>query len=295
MHRISSASTARLTAALFAFSLVAAAAAGHAQSPPAANPSASSQSASQAASKPSPNDELLAKATKLYYSTTKAGLNSFTCEVHPDWREIMLSTQPGSTVAADDPRVSLFKSVKITLHGQLKGGSSLDWNPAPNPEHPPDEDSTKMLDSMHKGTNQILLGFMQFWTPFVDGSVIPADSAGLEIAKTEKGHRIHGDVSGTSFTELLDDSLILQHFDVVTGGAIVNFAPSYKPTDKGLLVNAFLAHIQPPGVPPDQAQEMHVEIEYQTLRGFLIPAKINMDVVKSGTFNFVLDGCTVNQ
>jgi hypothetical protein len=82
---------------------------------------------------------------------------------------------------------------------------------------------------------------------------------------------------------------------VQTGGSIVNFSPSYKSTEKGLMVNAFHAHIQPPGTAPEQAEEMNVQIEYQTIDGFPIPAKINITVINSGTFNFVLDGCTVNR
>jgi hypothetical protein len=294
MLKVWSAPEARLSAGFLAFCLMAAAVATQAQNSQ-ASPSASEHPASQAATKPNPDHELLAKASSLYYSTARAGLNSFSCEVHPDWRGIILSTQAGSAVAADDPRVVLLKSVKITLHGNPKGGSTIDWNPAPNPEKPLDEDSTKMLNAMRDGTNQILKGFLQAWAPFVDGSVIPADSEGLEITHTEKGHTIHGDVSGTSFTELLDDSLILQHFDVVSGGAIVNFVPTYKPTEKGLLISSFHAHIQPPGVQPDQAQEMNVEIDYQTLHGFPIPAKILVAIANTGTFNFTFDGCTVNQ
>jgi hypothetical protein len=88
--------------------------------------------------------------------------------------------------------------------------------------------------------------------------------------------------------------MVLQQFSVVTGGAKISFAPRYKPTDKGLLVNAFLAHIQPPSTPADQAEEMRVGIEYQTVSGFTIPSRINVEVVGQGKFDFALDGCTVN-
>jgi hypothetical protein len=293
MRKLWSVSPARLLAALLPVLLTVcliAAAAAHAQNPP-----ASPTAPSTPAAKPSANDEFLAKAGKLYYSTAKSGLNGFACAAHPDWHTLFLSASKGAAVAADDPRIVLLQTVKITLHGQLKGGSTLDWNTASNPAKPLDQDSTNMLENMHKATNQTLQGFMQFWAPFVDGSVIPANSEGLEIAQTANGHSIHLDASGTSLTEVFDSSLILQQFDVVvTGGTTVNFTPTYKPTQNGLLVSAFKAHIQPAGVPPGQAQEMQVEIEYQTLGGFPIPAKINMDVVNSGTFNFVLDGCTVN-
>ena len=282
MLKISSTSSARLSAAFLAVCLMA------------ANALAQTSPASPAA-KPNPNDELLARATKLYYSTTKAGLSTFSCEVHPNWQVLFVSGNKGSTVDPNDPRILLLKSVKIILNGKLKGGSTLDWKPAANPEKPLDADSTAMLESMHSATEQTLQGFMQFWTPFMDGSVIPADSEGLEMTKTATDHKIHADTNGTSLTEVLDNSLILKEFDVTTNGMVVNFSPSYKSTDKGLLVNAFHAHIQPPGVQPDQAQEMNVSIEYQTIKGFPIPGILKMDVINSGTFNFQLDGCTVNE
>lgn len=294
MLRIPFVSPARLLAAIMAAILAALSAfcpmPAHAQSTQ-PEPSKPASPAAQSAPKPNPNDELLAKAASLYYSTAKAGLNSFVCSVHPDWRAFLHSIGKGGAGADADPRIVLLNSVKISLHGQMKGGSTIDWTPDPHPEKPLDEDSTSLLNQMHTQTNQTLQGFMQFWTPFVDGSVIPPDSVGLEFTQTENEHRIHADAGETSLTEVFDNGLVLQHFDVVTGGLSVKFAPTYKPTDNGLLVDAFQAHIQPPGVP---AQEMRVEIEYQTLGGKLIPAQVKMNVASTKTFNFVLDGCAVN-
>jgi len=290
MRKFPVASLVWLIAVLPAFCLMAAVVASHAQNPP-ASPSTSSRSASGTVS----DDELLARAAKLYYSATRAGLDSFDCEVHPDWRAIYVSTGKDDTIAEDDPRILLLKTVKVTLHGRLKGGSTVDWTPVARPDSPVSADSARMLESMRGGTNQTLQGFMQFWAPFVDGSAIPGNAEGLQITKTVDGHRIHADLSGTSFTELLDDGLILRSFDVVAGGMTVHFAPSFKPTDKGLLVNAFHAQIQPLGVQTGHAQEMNVEIEYQTVRGFPIPARIGMEVVNVGNFNFLLDGCSVNR
>jgi hypothetical protein len=295
MRKFSFASPAGLVTAILAAGLIAwPIAAAHAQNSTARPAEPGKTPAKQDPAKPQPNDDFLARAGKLYYSAARSGMRGFDCAVHPDWHGLFASASKGVAVADNDPRIVLLKAVNIKLHGRLTGGSTLEWNQAANPTPPVDADSAAMLDSMHSATSQTLEGFMQFWTPFVDGSVIPANAEGLEITQTENGRRIHIDEGGTSVTELFDSSLILQHFDVVTGGMTVNFAPSYRPTEKGLLVSGFRAHIQPPGVAREQATEMHVEIEYQTLGGSPIPARINADVANSGTFNFVLDGCTVN-
>ena len=298
MHKLFFASPARHGVAFLAVWLLAAAIA-HAQNAP-SSPSQTAApgqpaSQSQAAAKGNPNDELLAKASKLYYSTAKAGLDGFDCTVHPDWPQLFMSAQKGAAIAADDSRVQLLNSVKVTLHARMKGGSILDWSAPANPDKPLDQDSNSLLDGMHKATEQTLQGFLQFWIPFVDGSAVPASSEGLEVTQTEKGYKLHATQEGTEVTEQLDNSLVLRQFNVVMSSMTVDFAPAYQSTDKGLLVNSFLAHILPAGAPPEQVQELHVTIEYQTIDGFPIPGKLFMEVVNTGTFNFTLDGCTVNK
>jgi hypothetical protein len=266
-----------------------------AQTSPAATAPAAQSAAGAAAPASDANIAFLTKASQLYYSTSKAGLKSFDCAVHPEWRTLFLSAAPaGTPVADDDAKILLLKTVAITLHGRLGGGSSLDWNVPSDPAKPIDAESKTALDGVHKGAEQTLIGFMQFWTPFVDGSVIPSSADGIDFTRSDKGVTLHADQGGTSLTEVLGSDMVLQQFNVVTGGAKINFSPRYKPTDQGLLVNAFLAHIQPPSTPADQGVEMHVEIEYQTVSSFPIPSEINVEVVGQGKFNFALDGCTVN-
>jgi hypothetical protein len=295
MQLFTLASRFRLLSAFLAFGFVAAGAL--AQTPPASpTPPAQTGSGISSASKDADaaNAALLTNAGKIYYSAIKTGLTAFDCTVHPDWRTMFLSAKPGSATADDDPRILALKSAKITLHGRLTGGSTLDWTLTSDPAKPMDQDMTEQIDSLHKAAERTLLGFMQFWSPFVDGSVIPSTIDGLQITKTEKGHTIHADQGGTELTEVLDNQMVMQQFNVAVGGAKIDFSPRYKPTDQGLLVNGFLAKIQAPSTPADQAEEMHVEIDYQTVTGFPLPSEINVEVVGQGKFNFALDGCVAN-
>jgi hypothetical protein len=245
------------------------------------------------AAKADTNAAFLAKASQLYYSSFKAGLQGFDCQVHPDWRTLV-SSQQDSAVADDDPRIALLKSVNMTLHGRLTGGSSLDWNLPQASAKPLNKDLIDLLNSMHQASDRTLTGFMQFWSPFIDGSVIPATSDGLEITHSVKGHTLHADQEGTSLTEILDSNLVMQQFNVATQGAKIDFSPRYKSTGQGLLVNGFQARIQSPSDPPDQAEQMHVEIDYQTVSGYPIPSRISMEVIGTGKSDFTLDGCKVN-
>lgn len=294
MQKSALAASSRSLAALFAVCSLAVAAYG--QSAPASpvGPAEPSTTALPAAATPDPHAAFLAKASQLYYSSAKAGLRAFDCQVHPDWRTAILSAAPGAAVPDTSPDLLLLKAVSITLHGRLTGGSTLDWNPPPAPAKPLDQQSMDLLDHMHQGVDRSLTGFMQFWAPFIDGSVIPATSEGIEIADTDKGHTIHADQEGTSLTEILDKDLVMQQFNVATGGAKINFSPRYKSTAQGLLASGFDASIQSPSDTPDHAEHMQVEVEYQSVSGFPIPSRIVMEVVGNAKFDFALDGCTAN-
>jgi len=267
----------------------------HAQNPPASPAAAQAQPAppTQSTTAPNPDDQWLAGVARHYYSAAKDGLDAFDCAVHPDWGTLFVSAQERSAAAAD-PRVAILNTVKITLHGRMKGSSTLDWMPVSNPDKPLDADSVHMLEHMREATEETLGGFMQFWTPFVDGSVVPGSSAGLEITHSATGHTIHGVQEGAEVTVVFDNGEILQQYHVKMSGTLISFEPAYQPTGKGLLVNHFLAHIQPAGTPAEQAEEMRMAIEYQTVGGFPIPARLSMEVVNTGTFNFMLDSCVAN-
>ena len=104
---------------------------------------------------------------------------------------------------------------------------------------PQDADSVEMLDHEHEATGKTLQGFLQFWIPFVNGSVIPETSAGIDVEKTETGHTLHAVDGSTTITEVLDSGNILKQFNVEMQGAKIAFNPTYKPTPNGLLVSGF--------------------------------------------------------
>jgi hypothetical protein len=245
------------------------------------------------------DDAWLKKTGSLYYSSAKSGLDGFDCAVHPDWRTLFRSAGNGSAsqpaMADGDARLLLLETVKINLHAHMHGGSTLDWTQDPHAAEPLDDNASALLAKMRQTTEQTLEGFLQFWTPFVDGSIVPESAAGLAITHTGTLHTIHAEQGDTALTETFSSDLHLEHFDVKMSGISIKFQPDYQPSGQGLLVKSFEAHVQPAGVPPDQAEEMHVEIEYQTLEGFPIPSRLNMEVANTGNFSFVLDGCTVSR
>ncbi len=249
-------------------------------------------------SQPRPNtgddDALLAHAAKLYYSTKSAGLTGFDCAVHPDWLKLIQSSEAGGAVTENSQDMMLLKSIAISLHARMNGSSTLEWVQPSNASKPLDQASAERIDQMHKGIEETLVGFMQFWTPFVDGSVVPPNGRGIEIRHTASGLILHMKQPDAEVTEVFSNELILKEFKVVTGGKMIALKPSYDSSDDGLLVSRFVAHIGPENAHSAEVQEMHVEIYYQTVGDFPIPSRLNVEVVGTGTFDFKLDNCRVN-
>ena len=288
MIPLPAASTVRFLTALLAIGLSAAAAGAQA---PASAPSAP-QSAQ--AAQPNPDTEWLANTSALYYSSAKAGLTGFDCAVHPDWHTLFASANKGETIADDDPRIVLLKSVKITIHAHMMGNSTIEWVADSRPDKPRGDSSTALLDGMHQSVEQTLEGFLQFWSPFMEVSVVPDSVQGLEITHTPTVHTIHAKEGDTEMTEVFSHELVLEQFNVNMKGTAIKFSPTYKSTPQGLLVSKFAAHILPAGAPPEQAQVMNVAVDYQTVNGLTIPGQLSMDVIGTGTFNFTFDGCSTN-
>lgn len=239
-------------------------------------------------------DAWLAKTARLYYSSAKAGLTGFDCDVHPDWHALFVSANKGAEAPNSDAHMALLKTVKIKMHARMKGGSTIDWVMDASPDKPLDEDTTEMLDGMHQSVQQTLEGFLQFWSPFMEVSIVPDRADGLEITHGATSHTIHAKQGETELTEVFNRDLVLEQFNVVLSGTSIQFAPAYESTPQGLLVNAFSADILPAGATAGQGQKMRVKVDYQTVDGLTIPARLNMDVVGTGTFNFTFDGCTTN-
>ena len=219
------------------------------------------------------NDILLARAAKLYYSAKSAGLTGFDCTIHPDWLKLIQSSETDTTVTESGESVLLLKSVAINLHARMNGSSVLEWVQPSNASKPLDQASAEMLDQMHKAIDETLMGFMQFWTPFVDGSIVPPDSKGIEIRHSPSGPILLLKQPDAIVMEVFSNEMVLKEFRIVTGGKMIDLTPSYDSTDDGLLVSRFVAHVGPAKASAGEVQEMDVEIYYQTIGDFPIPSR----------------------
>jgi hypothetical protein len=239
-----------------------------------------------------PENEWLAKTSKLYFSSAKAGLAGFNCEVHPDWHALFVSANKGAEAPGSEAYLTQLKKVKVRMHARMQGGSTIEWVADASDGSAPSGDVNAVIDNMHQTVQQILEGFLQFWSPFMEVTVVPPKAEGLEISHSPTSHTIHAKQGTTELTEIFNNNLVLEHFNVTLAGTSIKLAPTFEPTPQGLLVKAFSTEIVPAGATPEQTQKMQVRVEYQTVNNQTIPGQLNMEIVGTGNFNFAFDGCS---
>jgi hypothetical protein len=150
------------------------------------------------------------------------------------------------------------------------------------------------IDNLHQTVQQILEGFMQFWSPFMEVTVVPQKADGLEITHSATSHTIYTKQGTTELTEIFNKDLVLEHFNLMLAGSSIKLTPTFEPTPQGMLVKSFAAEILPAGATPQQTQKMQVRVDYQTVNSQTIPGQLNMDISGTGNFNFAFDGCSTN-
>jgi hypothetical protein len=256
-------------------------------------PAARPQSATGPQAGPAnPENDWLAKTSKLYFSSAKAGLAGFNCEIHPDWHALFVSANKGAEAPGSEVYLAQLKKVKVRMHARMQGGSTIEWVADASDGNAPSSDANGVMENMHQTVQQILEGFLQFWSPFMEVTVVPPKADGLEISHGPTSHTIHAKQGTTELTEIFNNSLVLEHFNVTLAGTSIKLAPTFESTPQGLLVRGFSTEIVPAGATPEKTQKMQVRVDYQMVNNQTIPGQLNMEIVGTGNFNFGFDGCS---
>ena len=251
-------------------------------------------SAPQNQAPPADNAAMIARSVRLYYSAAANGLTSFDCNVHPDWRRLFETSVKHAAISADDPNVLFLDRVAITLHARFNGQSSLEWTPPAGSPTTANPSSPDMVSIMHKSTEQTLMGFLQFWIPFMNGSFIPGNAPAMQIDDSPTSATLHLKQPDADVTEVVSKTSILERMTIATGGKVVELLPSFHSTEKGLIVDRLVVHIRTGEQQLEKDQQMRVEIDYRDIQGFPIPQELSVEAIGAGTFTATLDNCHVN-
>jgi hypothetical protein len=229
----------------------------------------------------------MALARGLYYTPTTAGLHSFQCAVHTDWKDL-LQRVGQQDVAADNPFLAYLNATRLSAYDQLNGAGSLTWtNDAPVPES-----KDEAVSRMRSGMIQMFQGFFQSWNAYMDGSMVPLVDKTVMVRNDGDGVELHVTSKDADLTEHFDRNMLLTTVHVATTQMEVTAYPAYTDSPDGRLITSVrsLLH-QPPAAP---ALEVTFDLTYAKVGSYMLPATLHYGVKNVAQFHFTLSGCVIN-
>jgi hypothetical protein len=214
-----------------------------------------------AAQKPG-TKEIMDKARQIYYVLQDRGLLALQCNVQPDWKKVLDSTE-GHSVAADNAMLILLIPVSYSAVVDERGGLKL--APVVATGGAVDPSVAKIVESAQK----MLEGFLQTWvamelsTPFP-----PSDDANLIFSEQQDGYHFTEKSGEQNVEFILTRDYVLTTTKVAAPGVVVVMHPKFTKTDKGLLMTGSDSDLN------NGAQKIGLQIQYQTLEGFQLPEKV---------------------
>lgn len=229
----------------------------------------------------------LTAARAMYYTPTTTGMESFSCKVSVDWKQV-LTHLSGKDVQDDNPILKYFNSLQLNTRDKLRGEGSLDWSSA---DAPP-QSIAAPVTQMRQGIQDMFSGFYKSWNAYLNGSMVPFPDKTTQLTAQQSGIHLHAATGAIMLDEDYDQNMVLTGVHVVMENQEVTANPTFTKTPDGLLVSQIRSEVHQPATAPPTY--VNLGITYQPVGGYQIPATIHYDVKNVLQMDFNLNDCTVN-
>lgn len=194
--------------------------------------------------------ELLKQAAAKYYHIDRATIQSFTCNVQPNWDTLQWDKVVAPTLDAPSTYSDLIGKLRkapppsftFTLGQTFNATTDLSFPDAPGVTAA-EKDTADGLQGIFV---TILTGYLKIWGVFFNGHLIDHDPD--SVSRTPAGYLIYSDLGGSGASggkptqahdnDVLDKDLVLvsSDMDMVSDGMEVITKPTFTPSASGLLL-----------------------------------------------------------
>jgi hypothetical protein len=218
---------------------------------------------------------LMEKARAAYLTSPIPG--SIACSVSVDWDTFFAGLKVPLT-AEMKARMAKMKqaTVAVTTTGPQNTTVTVDADPS--------------LTIIRQGLQEQLEGFFQMYWAESYGRLLPRPGDAFELAHTADGYVEKTSEGPGKVTVQLDKALRVTRFQFQSPQITMDVTPGFRPGTDGLLR---LHTIDQTVTLGKSSRTLHVDLDYQKVRGFDIPQHITMAVPSAYTFNYTLSGCQV--
>ena len=219
--------------------------------------------------------EIIRQAREAYYNVKAAGLVEFRCQASPDWDSIVKAIKPPP--ADPDQLLPLLRQLHFGVAVGPDGGAvvSHQFDGAP-----PSQQMAARLSLMTTGADQVLNGFFQSWTPFVFGSAFPESNAEYELENADELYRLHQKQGSADVVVTMTREFVITEIAVKSPQLEATIRPQFSRNNKGYLLSR-LGDVYKIG--PTAQGEFAMDIRYQEVEGFTLPAALTANVTVTGS------------
>jgi hypothetical protein len=210
--------------------------------------------------------QVITNARGSYYALQTEGLKTFQCNVEPDWQKFLTIVNQ-KPVAADDPKLKLFKDLRFSVTIDEHGESTITPFMANGGNVDPS------LSQMIEALKQMLSGFYQTWTAMVLTNPFPEAYGEMTLKQEGDNFRLLGKDGGSDVEILLNKEYAIIEMKVTSPGSKVIMFPKFTKTEKGLLLADIDSDIN------DGQQKVHLGITYQNVQGLSLPDHASFKVI----------------
>ena len=233
--------------------------------------------------------QVLLSAKQQYYNLRAAGVKSFACTAETDWVSLF-QTVAGVTLADDNATLTYLRSGRLRFRADLAGTRDVSWQMTGAPP----EGMGEKLDGLREAVKKIIDGFVEAWTPGLNGGLF---DSGNTLLKTADGYTLRG-MSGVAPAQQTDEVLLDkdQHVLEVRNKSTQldsEMKLTYTASADGLLLTDIRGDTRSPASAPPT--KISMTTTYAEIGKVHLPATLAVTVPNVATFNFRFTDCRVMQ
>jgi hypothetical protein len=229
---------------------------------------------------------LLVPARLQYYNLQAHGVKSYACDVDFDWGAFFKAVS-GKTPNPADPTQVYLNSSHLHFVSDLDGPYQLAWGKGNG--MPDGKESA--IQAMHDTMQQMIVGFLQAWTPSLNGNLYPVEVQSMK--RTATGYELRQVTPQRTMIEQVNSSMLLESIDEQANGTENKMDVTFSGSPGArLLTSVGGDYRQSPG---GSAISILMKTAFQTVDGVQIPASLTASVPGIAAFDFNFKGCTVKK
>ncbi len=213
--------------------------------------------------------QILTNAHEAYYSLRTQGVNSFQCDVTPDWNSLLQDERKSKPDAAD-AAIKILNQLHFVVNFGADGKSHMTHNELTGQT----QEMNKALAQIYGGMEQMSSGFFDTWSLFMFNKPFPEASTKFELQPIGALYTLHYLESGSDIVTTMSKDLAISQLVVTTTEFHSSIHPTLTKSANGFLLSGYDADYD--SGKPEELTHLNVVVDYQMVSGVEMLQKLDL-------------------